>query len=58
MLSVASARSKERVRTEPKSSAIITAPGEKCGLAGRVGRMLRILLLDVNRTLANLGSAH
>ena len=32
MLSVASARSKERVRTGPKSSAIITAPGEKCGL--------------------------
>ena len=34
MLSVASARSKERVRTGPKSSAIITAPGEKCGLVG------------------------
>ena len=39
MLSVPSARSEERVRTEPKSSAapvrarIITAPGEKCGLA-------------------------
>ena len=32
MLSVASARSKERVRTEPKSSAIIGATGEKCGL--------------------------
>ena len=36
MLSVASARSKERVRTGPKSSAIITAPGEKCGLARHV----------------------
>ena len=42
MLSVASARSKERVRTEPKSSAIIGATGEKCGLGGYVhdGRQL------------------
>ena len=37
MLSVPSARSKERVRTEPKSSAIIAATGEKSGLGGVQG---------------------
>ena len=44
MLSVASARSKERVRTEPKSSAIIGATGEKCGLGVSFDRTLAIAM--------------
>ena len=38
MLSVASTRTCPLCTTGPKSSAIITAPGEKCGLGGPGGR--------------------
>ena len=43
MLSVASTRTCPLCTTGPKSSAIITAPGEKCGLVGDAGLVAPIL---------------
>ena len=57
MLSVASTRTCPLCTTGPKSSAIITAPGEKCGLAPATPATNRLWSADSKIALIQLGSA-